>query len=124
MLFRSGYKDLKKTGKGKVSTNSESDSGVLGKCVSRKDNSNSDDNSEELGSGPGPSKKLHTSIDVEVIDLTMMSSSPVPEPINTPSASPNVRPRASSPISYGSDDENQVRIALQVIRDYAYILIK
>jgi hypothetical protein len=86
--------DLKMTGKGKVSSNSEST--VLRKRVSRKDNSDND--SEELESGPG----------VRDHHLTTMSSFPVPEPINAllkSVCSPNAR--SSSPISYGSDDENQ-----------------
>jgi hypothetical protein len=93
LLGGGGYKDLKKTGKGKV-TNSAS--AVLGKRALSS-------NSVDEKSHGGPSKKIRT--DVEVIDLTM-SSSPVPEPM---SASPNAR--SSSPVNYISDDENQVRIA-------------
>ena len=92
-----GYKDLKKTGKGKV-TNSV----VLGKRALGKDSSNSDD--EDSENGPTKKKKTHTN--VEVIDLTM-SSSPAPEPVDAdsdaPSASPNAR--ASSPVNYVSDDD-------------------
>jgi len=99
-----GYKDLKKTGKGKVTN-----SAVLGKRASRNDSSNSDDEESTRLS------KKNTA-DVEVIDLTM-SSSPVPEPIDveTPSASPNAR--SSSPLSYVSDDEIRC-VSLRILCTY------
>ena len=61
---------------------------------------------------PVDRQKNYMLTDVEVlIDLTM-SSSPELEPINVDALSVSPRPNtcSSSPISYGSDDENQVCI--------------